>query len=168
MSRWHELRGLSVGGKSSTKPPSTVRSATPKLAWRLRVGTVWNHVKVENGCLPTCLSACLFGGPSHVPPFSSVFCTAMLAAPSRTPAWHLPAALVIVAGGVHRRSPAAQQEQYCSMSSTIGVHARNSLLAKRGADRVRCDAMRHRALTRFRSWYGLNLPQASHLQHTVS
>lgn len=61
MSRWHELRGLSVGGKSSTKPPSTVRSATPKLAWRLRVGTVWNHVKVRNGCLPACLSACLAG-----------------------------------------------------------------------------------------------------------
>lgn len=40
----------------------------------------------------------------------------------------------------------------------IGVDAQNSVPTKRGAEWM---CIRHCALARFRSWYGLNLPQAS-------
>ena len=106
--------------------------------------TIARHGRQPSPCTPlsVCLSVSLSGWLpfSCVPRLPSQLCVQCCpAASARTPVWHLPAELGVVAGSARKPAARLKQAPYlCStleLSSTFGGVAPNSVsLAKRGAN----------------------------------
>ena len=117
--------------------------------------------------LHTSLSVCLSGllPFSCVPRLPSQLCVLCCpAARARTPVWHLPAELGVVAGGA-RRSTAWQASSLPLLSSRTVVYFR-SCCSKLCFSPNAGQTMRPRSLPVLEPDIGLNLPQATHFPPT--
>ena len=130
-------------------------------------GTVVIGPRLAPRCLSVCLSVCLSGllPFSCVPRLPSQLCVLCCpAARARTPVWHLPAELGVVAGGA-RRPTAWQAISLPLLSSRTVVYFR-SCCSKLCFSPNAGQTMRPRSLPVLEPDIGLNLPQATHFPPT--